>query len=102
MSYKSGDYLVICDRCGFERYASECKMTWDGWFVCTDTCWEPKHEQFNPPKPLGESQSVPINRSPKHYNMVDSVNEETLVSTVTSEAPNDGYFITSPITGDDL
>ena len=29
MSYIAGDYLVICDRCGFQRYASDCQMTWD-------------------------------------------------------------------------
>ena len=54
MGYKPGNYKVICDRCGFERYASDCKMTWNNLFVCADTCWEPKHEQFNPPKPLGQ------------------------------------------------
>lgn len=91
MTYKPGDYLVICDRCGFERYASECQMTWDGWFVCADTCYEPKHPQFTPPKPLGESQSVPIRRAEDTYNFVSG-----------AETPNDGYFLTDPITGDDL
>ena len=91
MSYKSGDYLVICDRCGFKRYASECKMTWDGWFVCEDTCWEPKHPHFTDPKPLGEKQSVPVLRKEEVLNFLDG-----------NAAPVDGYFITSPITGDDL
>jgi hypothetical protein len=102
MSYKPGDYLVICDRCGFQRYASECRMTWDNWFVCSDTCWEPKHEQFKPPKPLGEKQSVPVRRKETMLNILDSVDEDTLEATVTPTAPEDGYFITSPITGDDL
>lgn len=102
MSYVPGDYSVICDRCGFRRLASECQMTWDNWFVCADTCWEPKHEQFNPPKPLGESQSVPVLRKESSLNFLGSVNEETLVATVTPTAPTDGYFITTPITGDDL
>ena len=91
MTYKPGDYLVICDRCGFERYASECKMTWDGYFVCEDTCWEPKHEHFTPPKPLGEKQSVPIRRVEDTYNFLYG-----------SQVPEDGYFITTPITPDDL
>ena len=78
MPYKPRDYLVICDQCGFRRYASECRLTWDNLFVCADTCWEPKHPQYTPPKPLGEKQSVPILRK------------------------NDGYFLTTPVTGDDL
>jgi hypothetical protein len=102
MSYKPGDYLVICDQCGFERYASECRMTWDNLFVCADTCWEPKHPHFTPPKPLGEAQSVPIHRKESSYPFVSSVDEETLEPTTTSASPNDGYFIETPITGDDL
>ena len=62
MTFKVGDYLVICDQCGFRRYASECRMTWDKLFVCADTCFEPKHPQYTPPKPLGEKQTVPIHR----------------------------------------
>lgn len=71
MSYKPGDYLVICDQCGFERYASECKMTWDNLFVCEDTCWEPKHPQYTDPKPLGEKQSVPVHRPEPDENFID-------------------------------
>ena len=102
MTYKPGDYLVICDRCGFQRYATECKMTWDGYFVCEDTCWEPKHEHFNPPKPLGEKQSVPVLRTEDLLNFATSINNETLESTETQNDKSDGYFITTPITGDDL
>lgn len=101
MSYKPGDYFVICDRCGFKRFASDCKMTWDGWFVCADTCWEPKHEQFIPPKPLGESQSVLIYRPVDQYNFVTSI-DDNLEASTTATQPNDGYFISTPITSDDL
>lgn len=79
MPYKVGDYLVICDRCGLQYYASECQMTWDKLFVCIEDCWEPKHPHFTPPKPLGEIQSVPVHRPEKEYN-----------------------FISTPITQDDL
>lgn len=72
MVFRSGDYLIICDRCGFERYASECRMTWDNWFVCEDTCWEPKHPQFTPPKPLGEKQTVPVYRPEQPENFIAS------------------------------
>lgn len=101
MPYKPGDYLVICDRCGFQRYASECKMTWDGFFVCEDTCYEDKHPQFTPPKPLGEKQSVPVKRAVEKYNFVTSV-DESLIPILDPTEPEDGYFITTPITGDDL
>jgi hypothetical protein len=79
MAYRPGDHFVICDRCGFRRYASDCRMTWDNFFVCADTCWEPKHEMFSPPKPLNEKQKV----SPHRPESEDA-------------------FITTPITGDDL
>jgi len=102
MSYKPGDYLVICDQCGFQRYASECRMTWNNLFVCEDTCWEPKHEHFSPPKPLGEKQSVPVLRAVDKLNFVTTVDDSSLEATTTSADPNDGYFITTPITGDDL
>lgn len=102
MPYIPGDYKVICDQCGFERLASECKMTWNNWFVCAGTCWEPKHPQFTPPKPRGEKQSVPVLRKEDSYNMVTTVDGETLEATVTETDPEDGYFLTDEITGDDL
>ena len=71
MTYKPGDYLVICDQCGFQRYASECQMTWDKLFVCADTCWEEKHPQYTDPKPLGEKQSVPVSRPEPEENFID-------------------------------
>ena len=43
-TYKHGDYLVQCDRSGFTCYASECKKTWDGFFVKKEF-WEPRHPQ---------------------------------------------------------
>ena len=62
MSYRSGDYLAICDICGMRGYSSEMRMTWDKLFVYASTCYDPKHEQYTPPKPLGEAQKVPIHR----------------------------------------
>ena len=59
--YKKGDWLVICDRCGHTKYASECRKTWEGWFVCADSCWEPKHPQENV-KSRVDMQRVPIAR----------------------------------------
>ncbi len=71
MTYKPGDYLVICDQCGFERYASECQMTWDNLFVCSNTCFEEKHPHYTDPKPLGEKQSVPVSRPEPEETFID-------------------------------
>lgn len=32
--YIPGDYLMVCDRCGFTMRSSESKKTWDGLIVC--------------------------------------------------------------------
>jgi len=62
MSYRPGDYLAICDICGFQRYASEMRLNWKKQFVCADTCWEEKHPQYTEPTSLHEKQTVPIHR----------------------------------------
>ena len=62
MAYKPGDYYVICDRCGFKRYRSECRMTYDNFLVCADTCWHPRHPQEYMVKPLADRQRVPLAR----------------------------------------
>lgn len=56
-----GPYRAICDLCGRKRHASELKMTWDNFFVCADTCWQPRHPQdFVEGK--ADDQTVPIAR----------------------------------------
>lgn len=58
---KLGDWNVTCDRCGFKRKRSECRVTWDNLLVCSDTCWEPRHPQdFVRSKP--DRMRVPIAR----------------------------------------
>lgn len=46
---KLGDWLVICDRCHFKRYASQVTKTWDGLIVCKPSvkqgCFEHRHPQ---------------------------------------------------------
>ena len=44
-SWRSGDYKAICDRCGRTRKGSELKIEWDMYFVCADSCWEPRQPQ---------------------------------------------------------
>ena len=72
MAFKSGDYLVICDICGFQRYASECRLNWRNFFVCAETCFEPRHEQYTEPKSLHEKQTVPIHRPPGDDVFIDT------------------------------
>jgi len=39
------DHYVICDRCGRQRWRSDCRKDWKGLIVCADTCYEPRHPQ---------------------------------------------------------
>ena len=43
--YRPGEWKVICDQCGFVRYASQVAKQWNGLYTCTDTCWESRHPQ---------------------------------------------------------
>ena len=56
-----GPYRVICDFCGLKKWASECRMTWDNFFVCADTCWQPRHPQ-DFVRARNDNTSVPIAR----------------------------------------
>lgn len=42
-NYKSGTWNCLCDACGFKRKSDELRKRWDGYMVCADTCWEPRH-----------------------------------------------------------
>jgi hypothetical protein len=64
MPYKPGDHWVQCDQCGFKRYASDCRKTWNGLFVCADTCWEEKHPALIPRKLFTDKQVVTNIRKP--------------------------------------
>lgn len=45
--FKLGEWLVVCDRCGFKRMASQVVETWDGLLVCRPEikqgCFETRH-----------------------------------------------------------
>lgn len=43
-TWKKGDWLAICDRCGFTFYASELRREWTGLMVCKED-WEERHPQ---------------------------------------------------------
>lgn len=42
--FKSGDWNVICDVCGFEFKASQLRRRWDGFMVCSKD-FEHRHPQ---------------------------------------------------------
>ncbi len=42
---KWGDWNGWCDRCGSKRKSSDLKKTWDGFYVCPESCWETRHPQ---------------------------------------------------------
>lgn len=44
-TFKPGDWLVECMRCGRMFKGSELLRTWDGLYVCQED-WEPKHPQL--------------------------------------------------------
>lgn len=76
-----GPYKCICDLCGRKRHASELKMTWDNFFVCADTCWQPRHPQdFVEGK--ADDQTVPIARP----DVVQTMGTTTLSATAAKNA----------------
>lgn len=57
MSYISGDFWRICDRCGFKKRASQTFKTWDGLYVCSED-FETRHPQ-DFVRGLRDNQNVP-------------------------------------------
>jgi hypothetical protein len=47
--FELGKWLVICDRCGFQRKSDQVMKTWDNFMVCAPstgkTCFETRHPQ---------------------------------------------------------
>lgn len=60
-TYAHGQWLVICDVCGFRFHACDVKKRWDGFMVCADD-WEKRHPSdfFKAPK---ENTGVPFVRA---------------------------------------
>jgi len=80
MAYKPGDWLVICDRCGMKRYASQCRLDWQNLFVC-ERCFEPRHPQ-DFVKGVPDDQTVPISRP----DVVSSMGETTVKTAASKNA----------------
>lgn len=47
--FRSGDWLAVCDRCGFTFKSHQLRKEWTGLRVCdgpsTNGCWETRHPQ---------------------------------------------------------
>ena len=50
--FRLGDNYVLCDICGRKRHQSDTRLNWKRQVVCADTCFEEKHPQLAPAKPL--------------------------------------------------
>ena len=79
--YRPGDWVVICDKCGMKRYASDCALTWQNLFVCSDRCWEPRHPQ-DFVRAVTDDQTVPIARP----DIVASMGQTTVEVTAAKHA----------------
>ena len=91
MAYKPGEYLSICDICGFRGHSSEMRMTWNNLWVHASTCYDPKHPQFRQPSGLHEKQKVEISRPEQTDTFITDAND------------GDAWDAkTDAITGDDL
>lgn len=58
--YRKGDWNVICDRTGFKKKASDCRMEWTGLFVHKSE-WESRHPQ-DKIRGIADFQAVSIPR----------------------------------------
>ncbi len=70
MAYRPGDSWGMCDQCGFKRYMSEMRKTWDGWLVCSKTCYEDKHPSLEQHK-LPSDKITPKNIRPDKYYFIE-------------------------------
>lgn len=83
--FTSGDWNVICDRCGFKFKATEVKQEpRTGLMVC-DRCWESWHPQ-ELIRPLPEQQKLPFTRSEATDTFISHPNRNSF-SVVSSAYP---------------
>ena len=78
--YKAGEYLVHCDQCARQFYASEVQKRWDGLMVCKDD-YESRHSQ-DFVRAVPDSPPLPFVRK----NAADIDLASTVISAVTGAA----------------
>lgn len=81
MGYRKKDHYVICDRCSFKRYRSDCVKTWDNLIVCKDTCNDGRRDpQDYLVRPRGETQYVQDPRP--EQNLTPTIIETVIPNTI--------------------
>ncbi len=92
MSYRKGQWLAICDRCGMQFLSNKLTKTWDGLMVDA-RCWEPRHPQEfvrGIPDELGVAwvspDSAEINISPFDYIDAGYWDQPSVVTGVATDA----------------
>lgn len=86
-TYRPGDFLRDCDRCGETVYASETAKQWDGLIVCIIGCFEERHPQ-DFVRGKVDRQNVPDPRPPGVSRFVG-----TLDTVTTAAAPAGQSFL---------
>lgn len=59
-SFREGEWVAICDRCGCKFHASKLRKTWDNFMTC-ERCWYPRHPQ-EMLRATKDDQNVPWSR----------------------------------------
>lgn len=60
MGYRPGNWLAVCDRCGFEFYASQLHREWTGLMVCSKDLDHRHPQEFV--RGMRDNQTVPWSR----------------------------------------
>lgn len=66
-----GQWNAFCDRCGEKRKSKDLKKTWDGYYVCPESCWEVRHPQ-DFLRGVKDDQSVPWTRPEQPDQVTDN------------------------------
>src|SRR6185295_18818765 len=83
-TYRPGDFLRDCDRCGFTVYASETRKQWDGLIVCAIGCFEERHPQ-DFVRGRVDRQNVPDPRPVPTARFVGTLNTVTTAAAVSGQ-----------------
>ena len=96
-TFKSGDWLAICDSCGLTFYASQLRKRWDELMVC-ELDWEPRHPQ-DFVRGIPDNPAPPWVRPKPDEVPIVSVSSNTILSTgvISVYATGNSYTITLPL-----
>lgn len=78
--WKSGDYWMECDICGFDYRRSQMRERWDGLWTCKKD-WEPRHE-LDFLRSIADDVSVPVSRPSDGAGGIEKVSDADTTLTV--------------------